>query len=166
MKIGIFYGSTNGNTAEAAGLIHIQLGGELFDVGKLKTAELLLAFDFLILGTSTWYDGELQDDWDSFLKAVDTVELTGKKVALFGLGDQEGYGSDFVSGMRIIYDVVTAQGATVIGAWPTQGYSFEDSAAVIDGRFIGLALDQDNQDELTQERVDTWCQELKKTLAI
>jgi flavodoxin long chain len=166
MKIGIFYGSTNGNTAEAAELIHAQLGGELFDVGKLKTAELLLGFDFLILGTSTWYDGELQDDWDSFLKAVDTLDLTGIKVALFGLGDQEGYGSDFVSGMRIIYDVVTAQGATVIGAWPTQGYSFEDSAAVIDGRFIGLALDQDNQDELTQERIDTWCHELKVTLGV
>ncbi len=164
MKIGIFYGSTNGNTAEVAGLIHAQLGGELFDVGKLKTAELLLAFDFLIFGTSTWYDGELQDDWDSFLKAVETLELTGKKVALFGLGDQEGYGGDFVSGMRILYDVVTAQGATVIGSWPTQGYSFEDSAAVIDGRFIGLALDQDNQDELTQERVDTWCKNLLEVL--
>jgi len=166
MKIGIFYGSTNGNTAEAAGLIHAKLGGELFDVGKLKTAESVLAFDLLVLGTSTWYDGELQDDWDIFLKELSKVELKGKKVALFGLGDQEGYGSEFVSGMRIIYDVVTAQGATVIGAWPTQGYSFEDSAAVIDGRFIGLALDQDNQDELTQERIDTWCHELKVTLGV
>ena len=106
MKTGIFYGSTNGNTADAAQKIQKSFNAECHDVGKLNNADALNAYDFLILGTSTWYDGDLQDDWDSFLSHLKSADLKGKTVALFGMGDQEGYGSDYVSGMRQIYDVV------------------------------------------------------------
>lgn len=161
MKIGIFYGSTNGNTEEVAHAIHETLGGDIYDVGKLKSAEAFNVYDGLILGTSTWYDGELQDDWESFLTHLKTIDMRGKKVALFGLGDQEGYGSDFVSGMRILYDVVVMQGANVIGKWSTQGYHFENSAAIMDGCFVGLALDEENQSELSHERIKQWCNQLQ-----
>lgn len=166
MTIGLFYGSTNGNTQEAAEKIATNLGAELYDVGKLKDGEVFKKYDCLIFGTSTWYDGELQDDWDSYLKELKKSDLSGKKIALFGLGDQEGYGSDFVSGMRVLYDAIIMQGGTVIGAWEDSGYSYEDSAAVIDGKFIGLALDEDNQSELSDERITRWCAQIKETLGL
>lgn len=166
MAIGIFYGSTNGNTKEAAEKIAEKLGAKTHDVGTLKTNDELGLYDCLIFGTSTWYDGELQDDWDAYLNHLKKVDLSGKKVALFGLGDQEGYGSDFVSGMRIIYDVALTQGATTVGKWEDAGYTYEDSASVIDGKFIGLALDEDNQSELSDERIAQWCEQLKIELGV
>lgn len=166
MTIGLFYGSTNGNTQEAAEKIAENLGADTYDVGKLKGTEELQKYDCLILGTSTWYDGDLQDDWDSYLKQLKQSDLKGKKVAFFGLGDQEGYGSDFVSAMRILYDAVLSQGGTTIGKWETSGYSYDDSAAVINGKFIGLALDEDNQSELSDERIKQWCSQIKETLGI
>lgn len=160
MKIGIFYGSTNGNTAEAASMIQKELEAECYDVGKLKNGDDLAKFDVLILGTSTWYDGELQDDWESFMSHLITADLSRKTVAFFGLGDQEGYGSDFVSGMRLIYDKVVEQGAKVIGAWKDEGYTYDHSASVIEGYFVGLALDEDNQSELSSARIKKWCEQL------
>ncbi|MBN2831735.1 MAG: flavodoxin domain-containing protein, partial [Campylobacterales bacterium] len=97
----------------------------------------------------------------SHLKSAD---LKGKTVALFGMGDQESYGSDYVSGMRQIYDVVVEKGANVIGAWEDQGYAYEHSASIIDGKFVGLALDEDNQSDLTDERIASWCAQLNTEL--
>lgn len=161
MNIGIFYGSTNGNTAEAASMIQKQLGADSYDVGKLKSGAELAQYDLLILGTSTWYDGELQDDWESFTVHLSKADLSGKKVALFGMGDQEGYGSDYVSAMRVLYDKAIEQGACVIGAWNNEGYSFDHSASIVDGKFVGLALDEDNQSELTAGRIDAWCKQIE-----
>ena len=166
MKIGIFYGSTNGNTAEAARMIQTALEADIYDVGKLKNGEELAQYDLLVLGTSTWYDGELQDDWDSFMSHLIKADLSGKKVALFGMGDQESYGSDYVSGMRLIFNKVMEKGVEHIGAWEDKGYAYEHSASVIDGMFVGLALDEDNQSELTAERIDTWCKQLKEEMRL
>ena len=166
MKTAVFYGSTNGNTADAASKIKKQLNADIYDVGKLKNADELAQYDVLILGTSTWYEGDLQDDWDSFLSHLKAADLSGKIVALFGLGDQESYGSDFVNGMRFIYDVAIAKGAKVIGSWPIDGYAFESSNSVIDGKFIGLALDEENQSELTKSRIETWCAQLENDLKV
>lgn len=166
MKIGVFYGSTNGNTQEAAEKIAQYFDAQTYDVGKLKGVEELLASDVLILGTSTWYDGELQDDWESYLSEFKKADLSGKFVAFFGLGDQEGYGSDFVSGMRFIYDIVREKGAKTLGTWEDVGYSYDNSASIIDGKFIGLALDEDNQDELSDGRIEQWCKQLKVELGL
>lgn len=166
MKTAIFYGSTNGNTADAALKIQKHMNADIYDVGKLKNGDDLAKYDMLILGTSTWYDGDLQDDWDSFMSHLKSTDLSGKIVALFGLGDQEGYGSDFVSGMRLIYDTVIEKGAKVIGAWEDKGYSYDSSASVIEGKFVGLALDEDNQSELTDNRIATWCEQLNASLKV
>ena len=166
MAIGLFYGSTNGNTKEAAEKIANKLGAKTYDVGILKSGDALELYDCLIFGTSTWYDGELQDDWDAYVKELKQSDLSGKKVALFGLGDQEEYGSDFVSGMRIIYDVAISQSATIVGKWEDSGYTYDNSAAVIDGKFVGLALDEDNQSELSDERIEQWCKQLKTEFGV
>lgn len=169
-SVAIFYGSTGGNTKEVAEMICKELGGEgnvdIFDVGNLKDASDFGKYQKLILGTSTWGDGDLQDDWYDFMKHFEKVDLSGKSVALFGLGDQDGFGHAYLNGLKVLYDAVKKQGAKIVGAWKAEGYTYDESEAVIDGKFVGLALDADNQDDLTAERVKEWCKMIKSELAL
>ena len=114
----------------------------------------------LILGTSTWGAGEVQDDWYDGLRIIKSANLNGKTVALFGCGDSESYPDTFVGGMAEIYHAVTDAGAQVIGAVATEGYTFDDSESVVDGMFVGLALDEVNEDSKTDERIDAWVTEI------
>ncbi len=167
MKIGIFYGSTNGNTENAAKRIAKEFNEhsvDIFDVAKLNSAERIQEYEFVVFGTSTWGEGELQDDWEDFYPKLDAISLTGKKVALFGLGDQDGFGHEFVSALRILFDKVKLQGGEIIGFWSTDGYEFDSSMAVVDESFVGLALDEDNQDDLTEGRIKQWCKQLKNEM--
>ena len=173
-KIGIFFGSDTGNTRRVAKTIHKKLGDDAdapVNVNK-ATVEDLLKYDALIFGTPTLGDGELPglksgagaESWEEFLPKLKDVDLSGKVVALFGLGDQEGYGHEFVDALIFIYDQVIECGATVIGSWPTDGYSFEASKAVVEGDFVGLVLDNDNQKDQTEERIDEWLEIVKPEL--
>ncbi|MBF0586464.1 flavodoxin [Prosthecochloris sp. N3] len=162
-QIGIFYGSSTGNTEAAATTIASALGMEsvtLHDISETEP-DALLSYDNLILGASTWGFGELQDDWQNFLPGIAELDLGGKTVALFGLGDQYSYSDVFLDAMGIIYEEVRARGAEIVGAWPTDGYEFDGSRAIADGSFVGLALDADNQDDLTPERINQWISQLK-----
>lgn len=120
--------------------------------------------DNLILGTSTWGAGEVQDDWYDGLKVIKNADLSGKTVALFACGDSESYPDTFVGGMSEIYNAVKQAGANVIGAVATDGYTFDDSESVVDGKFVGLALDEVNEDSKTDERIDDWVAEIKPSL--
>jgi flavodoxin I len=173
-KIGIFFGSDTGNTRRVAKSIHKKLGDDAdapVNVNK-ATVDDLLKYDALILGTPTLGEGELPgltsgagaESWEEFLPKLKGVDLSGKLVALFGLGDQEGYGHEFVDALIFIYDQVIECGATVIGSWPTDGYSFEASKAVVEGDFVGLVLDNDNQKDQTEERIDEWLEIVKPEL--
>jgi len=163
MSIGIFYGSNGGTTESIAEDILNALGlkAELHDIADIET-DKLNEYSHLIIGTSTWGEGELQDDWDDRLSEYEQLDFTGKTVAFFGVGDQEGYGENFVDGMGILHDAAVKNGATVVGDnWPTDGYDFEESIAVKDGVFVGLAIDEDNQDDLTEERIQKWTDSIK-----
>ncbi|PIE23832.1 MAG: flavodoxin [Planctomycetota bacterium] len=155
--IGLFYGSTTGNTQEMAELIAEKMANpvELKDVADCSPEDLL-AYDKLILGCPTWGEGDLQDDWDAFLPGVEDLDLSGKTIAIFGLGDADGYLDTFVDALGTIYEKVKACGATVVGSWPTDDYSFDESTSVIDGEFVGLVLDVDNESEKSEERIDGW----------
>ncbi len=118
-------------------------------------------YDFLILGTSTWGIGDMQDDWEDFADILAEVNLDKKKVALFGLGDQVNYPESFVDGMGAIYDAIYDR-VDIVGSWPTEGYTFNESAATKNGNFIGLPIDKENQPELTDERLKKWVEQLKK----
>lgn len=120
--------------------------------------------DNLILGTSTWGAGEVQDDWYDGLKVIKNADLSGKTVALFACGDSESYPDTFVGGMLEIYNAVKQAGANVIGAVATDGYTFDDSESIVDGKFVGLALDEVNEDSKTDERIDDWVAEIKPSL--
>jgi len=165
-KIGIFYGSSTGNTQHVAKLVGAAWEGEEVDVLNVRKAkpEELSGYDLIILGTSTWDDGQLQDHWARFIRKLDEVDLAGHKVAIFGLGDQAGFPDQFVNAMATLDEKARALGAAVIGAWPTEGYKFKKSKAATDGKFVGLALDQDRQRDLTEGRVTQWVAQLKEEL--
>ena len=156
--IGLFYGSTTGNTRDAALRIRSALGEDRVTLASISqvTADYLNRFDTLILGTSTWGLGDWQDHWAAFRPELSRVNWNGKRVALFGLGDQYAYADTFVDGMGLLYEAVVSKGARVFGAWPGQDYEFEASCAHRDGSFVGLALDADNQPDLTDERIRQW----------
>ncbi len=168
MKIGIFYASTTGNTERAAELIRDALGSAaevaLYNVASDDLAAINDC-DAVILGTSTWNAGDLQDDWASH-ENIDGISLAGKKVALFGLGDQSGFGDTFVDGMGILADAALANGGELIGFWPTEGYDFSESKAVKDGKFVGLVLDEDSQSDQTEDRVSAWVSQIKSELGL
>lgn len=105
-----------------------------------------------------WSD--LQDDWDTYFPNLEKTDFSTKTVALFGLGDQEEYNENFLDAMGTIYEQVVKNGAKVVGSWPTDGYEFDESTAIIDGEFVGLALDEDNQEELSDERVTRWIEQI------
>jgi TatD DNase family protein len=167
-RVGIFYGSTSYGTAWAAGLIHQAFGPEVADIRDIKesAAADLRGYGCLVFGTSTWGVGGLQHDWDGFMRELDRVDLTGVKAAVFALGDQVTWSTTFVNSMGIVYDKLLERGATMVGAWPTEGYAFERSGGVRDGRFVGLALDKMNQKPLTGERVRAWVEQLRREFEI
>ncbi|MGH1460610.1 MAG: flavodoxin FldB [Neptuniibacter sp.] len=162
--IGLFYGSTTGNTEGVAELISEQIG---FDkIHRIDIAadglENLPEYEHLILGIPTWDFGELQEDWADMWTILEKAALKGKTCAVFGLGDQIGYGEWFLDAMGLLHDRVQAQGAVMVGYWPVEGYDFEDSKALTSERtqFVGLAIDEDCQHGETQERVQKWCQQI------
>lgn len=164
INIGLFYGSTNGATAACAALIQQAFAErgvtvELFDIADYLL-ETMLDFDNLILGVSTWNVGQLQKDWDEVLPELDELDLTGKQIALFGLGDQVGYPDTFLDALFFVVDKVRERGATVVGRWLVEGYTFTRSWAVEEGHFLGLAVDEDNQADLTQGRITAWVDQL------
>lgn len=151
----VVYGSTGGTCEGIANTIAEKLGAEVVNIAELSQEQAEEA-DNLLLGTSTWGAGDMQDDWYDGLEVLKGSNLEGKKIALFGCGDCESYSDTFCGGMNEIYEGLQDKGATFIGQVSTEGYNFEDSPAVIDGQFEGLALDEDNESDLTEGRIDAW----------
>lgn len=159
-KTVIIYGTSTGVCEDLANRIGTKLGVDnIINVTNLDD-NVIADNENLILGTSTWGAGEVQDDWYDGLKIIKSANLNGKTVALFGCGDSESYPDTFVGGMAEIYHAVTDAGAQVIGAVATEGYTFDDSESVVDGKFVGLALDEVNEDSKTDERIDAWITEI------
>jgi flavodoxin I len=162
--IGIFYGSSTGNTDAAANEIADTLqtlancSVDLFEISK-KNVGKIAEYDKLIFGVPTWDIGQLQEDWENVLPLLEELDLTGKQVALFGCGDQYGYPDTYQDAIGILGRSCAERGAILVGYWPTDGYEFDESLALHDGLFMGLALD-DNQRELTSPRIQQWVQQL------
>ncbi len=151
----VVFGSSTGTCEGIADKIAAKLGVETLNVQDL-TSDIVAANDNLILGTSTWGAGEMQDDWYDGVKVLQGADLSGKTIAFFGCGDAESYGDTFVGGIGELYNAIKDSGAKFIGAVSTDGYNFSDSDAVVDGKFIGLPLDDVNEDDKTDGRIDAW----------
>lgn len=157
-KTVVVFGSSTGTCEAIAEKIGAKIGAEVVNVQDL-TDEVLSA-DNILLGTSTWGAGELQDDWYDGIGVIKGADLSGKTVAIFGCGDSASYGDTFCGAMKELYDAAKAVGANVIGEVSTDGYTFDDSDAVVDGKFVGLALDDINEDDKTDGRIDAWIAQL------
>lgn len=165
-KIGLFYDTDTGNTRKVAKMIRKYFDEDDIDLKSITKLELsdFEKYSAFILGTPTLGEGELPENWDAFLPSLDEMDFSGKTIALFGLGDQEEYGHEFVDGLGILYEKFESLGAKFVGFWPLDGYQYEYSGAESDDTFVGLVLDQDNQSELTAERVETWVAQVKPAL--
>ena len=163
-KIGLFYSFASKKTAKIAGVVHNAFSGndvQLINVDGVKK-ENFLEFDNLIVGVPTWFDGELPNYWDELLPALEEIDFSGKKIAIFGLGDQKGYSENFCDAIGIMALFFEEKGALIVGKISLEGYSFEGSKAVRDEQFLGLPLDQENQARLTNGRIEQWVAILKK----
>jgi flavodoxin I len=170
-KIGIFVGSSGGVTQEAAEKLEALFeGSELINMEEdYEDLEQFDAFDILLIGSSTWGQGDPQRDWVDPLYEMENEEpdFSGKKVAFFGAGDQKTHGEHFVSALGKMETVFSGCGAgTGFGHWPTDGYSFESSLAVKAGKFCGLPIDNVNQEALTEERLIAWAAKVKSEMGL
>lgn len=164
--IGLFYGTDTGNTERSAKrikeLLEAKVNGitiELNEIYKKKAADMA-KYDLLILGMPTWYDGELQGDWESYISEMEQIDFTSKKVAFFGLGDQYGYASYFCDALGIFAEIVEKKGGKLYGFMSVAGFEHDFSKAQRGDQFVGLCLDVDNQDTLTEERTQKWVEQI------
>lgn len=163
-KIGLFYGSSTCYTQMAAEKIRQQIGTDYVDLHDIAEEPLITAqfYEYLIFGIPTWDYGELQEDWEEIWPELDELDLDGKKVALYGLGDQVGYPEWFLDAMGYLHDKLLERKAQVVGYWPNQGYQFEGSKALTpdQSHFVGLALDEETEFHLSQDRIAAWCTQI------
>ena len=162
-KIGLFYSFKSNKTKKIAELILEEFGNKLIESinSETVTEEQFLSYENLILGVPTWFEGELPSYWDEFGVAIEDMNLKGKKFALFGLGDQEGYPENFVDALGIMTQLLESRGAIIIGLTSTKGYLFESSKAVRNNQFLGLAIDFETQAKKNMQRVKAWVEQLK-----
>jgi flavodoxin I len=168
-KVALFYGTQTGNTQTIAELIQKEFGGsgvvDLYDISGADTSDFE-NYQFVIVGCPTWNIGELQADWEGFYDELDGIDFKGKKVAYFGVGDQVGYADNFQDAMGILEEKISELGGQTVGYWSVDDYDFNESKALRDGKFVGLAIDEDNQSDLTDRRIKAWVRQVKQELGI
>jgi len=159
-KIGLFWGSTTGNQEEASELLqgHMEEAGYEVDSYDIRSTDLskMLEYSNLIIGCPTWNVGELQDDWEDVFGEYEKLDFSGKTAAFFGIGDQIGYSFNFLDAVGMLAKPYMENGGKLIGKWPTEGYEFDESEALEGDEFLGLGVDNDNEEELTEERIANW----------
>ena len=170
-QVGLFYGSSTGNTEYVAYEMKAEFDRlspglvDIFNIGS-TTPEQFLKYNYLILGIPTWNTGQLQDDWEIFLPKLAGSDMTGKKIAIFGLGDQNGYGFNFLDAVGMLADELMDLGAQLWGLWPIGDYEFNESRAQVEDRFLGVGLDQEGQSEKTPQRTKDWVNQVIDEFAV
>jgi flavodoxin I len=168
-KIAIFFGPLNGSVHRIAKLVASKIGDDKVDLVHIAAASATdlekytrIIFGISTIGKDTWQQKFDNNDWSKFFPVVTTYDFTGKRVAIFGLGDHITYAYHFVDSMGLLGKAVRKQGGELFGATSTEGYTFQDSEAISEGKFIGLPVDEDFESELTEERVTVWVNSLLK----
>lgn len=163
-KTAIVYSFNTQKTSKIAKRIAEALEGtaevEMINVEEVRP-EQFMQFGNLICGSSTWFDGELPNHWDEFVPEIEDMDLHGKTIALFGLGDQKGYPENFLDAMGILAELFESRGARLVGFTSTEGYSYESSMAERGDQFCGLGIDYETQAGKNKERVSAWVEKLK-----
>ncbi len=167
-RCALVYGSCTGKTEELSETLRDaflpELELQIVDIATLEASDLK-QYELVICGIPTWDVGELEYGWQDVYDNLDGVDLSGLTIAIFGLGDQFNYSETYQDAMGILYEKLIECGATGgIGFTSTEGHEFEGSRALIDDQFCGLALDEDNQDELSEARIKGWVAQVKPEL--
>ena len=162
-KTAIIYSFNTKKTGKVATKIKEAFNDDqlIFVNAEELTEDIFNSYDQIIMGVPTWFDGELPNYWDEFIPALEDIDLQGKKIALYGLGDQKGYPENFLDGMGIMAEILEEQGATLVGFTSIEGYEFESSRALRGDKFAGLAIDYENQGLMNNERVANWVEQLR-----
>ena len=167
-KIALFFGPLNGSVHHAAKVVAQEFGEEHIDLIPVSQASVddlkkygKIIFGISTVGKDTWDQEFTNTDWAEFFPAVRNFDFSGKKVALFGLGDHITYAYHFVDSMGLLARIILKNKGTLIGKTSPEGYTFQDSEALKDGLFTGLPLDEDYESDLTPERVKHWVAQLK-----
>ena len=160
-KIGLFYGTTGGRTTGVVDEFDFNLRDdvEIFDVAN--GIEKIKEFENLILVTPSYGFGELEAHWEAVIEDFKKIDLNGKTLALVGLGSQTTFGESFVGALEVLYKIIIKNGGKVIGLTSTDGYHFEECEAIVEGKFMGLVLDEENQDDMTPDRIYEWLEVIK-----
>ena len=172
VRTGLFYGSSTGVTEMVAYQVQdawAAINAEHLNpinIGTVRNLAVLLEYDHLIFGISTWNIGQLQDDWEIAFPQLDKLDFSGKQVALFGSGDQYGYPDNFIDAVGILGNKLAERGAKLVGFWDSDGYEFSESVALVDGKFMGLAIDDSRQPELTKVRTQQWVAQIIQEFAL
>ena len=168
-KIGLFYGPLGGSTERVAKKVAAALGNENVDLIPSKDSKVSdvekyenVIFGMSTIGKETWDADKSANDWDVFLPEVEKVDYSNKIIAMFGLGDQITYDLHFVDALGVVAKVILSKGAKIVGQVDTDSYDCRESLAIIDGKFIGLPVNEDFEPELTDERVNNWVEKIKK----
>jgi len=165
MSTGLYFSTSTGNTETVGGYVAEATGLELTDIGDADDGDVG-GHDSLIVGAPTWNTGADEQrsgtSWDDWLyDNLPNVDVSGKKVAIFGVGDQQSYSDNFCDAAGELYDLFTAAGATVYGMTSTDGYEHAESKAEVDGKFVGMMCDEDNQYDMSEDRTKAWVAQLK-----
>ncbi|MGD9978750.1 MAG: flavodoxin [Bacteroidales bacterium] len=170
-KIGIFYGPVGGTTEKIAKQVKDAFGNTAVDIHPIKdtTAAMVNLYEIVIfgcstLGAETWNGDNVKNGWNWFRPEIEKIDVNGKVFAFFGTGDHITYSRNFVDAMGILAKMLIEKDARIAGECSTNDYEFADSEAVINGKFIGLPIDEDFEPEKTQPRIENWVKELKDKL--
>ena len=163
-KVGLFYSFNTNKTSRVAERVKEAFGDDNIEAINVEevTSEQFTSYDNIICGVPTWFDGELPNYWDEFVPDIEDMDLKGKNIALYGLGDQKGYPENFLDGLGLLAEIFENQGARLVGFTSTEGYLFESSRAQRGDQFCGLGIDFESQGSLNAERVTGWVEQLKK----
>jgi flavodoxin I len=172
-KIALIYWPEGGNVAFVANKIEKKFDATILDKFSVKDAEEknLNDYDYWLVGGSTvgshvWEDANDTNKWTTFFKSLDDIDFSNKKVAFFGLGDQILYPNHFLDGLGVFQHEFEKRNAKIVGQTSTEGFQFSESEGVKDDMFYGLGLDEDNEDELTDERIGKWIEIINKEFEI
>ena len=167
-KIALFFGPLNGSVHHAAKIVAQEFGEENIDLIPVSQASISdlnkygkIIFGISTVGKDTWDQEFTNTDWAEFFPVVRDFDFSGKKVALFGLGDHITYAYHFVDSMGLLARIIQKNKGSLIGKVSPDGYTFQDSEALKDGLFMGLPLDEDYESDLTPGRVKAWVIQLK-----
>ncbi len=166
-KTAIFFGPLKGAVNRVADKLKDIIGADKVVMVPVNTATVaeIEKYDKIIFGISTvgkesWDSKYTNLDWAKFLPEIGKTRYEGKTIAIFGLGDHVTYAASFVDHIALLAKELMKNGAVLTGQVPAGDYEYEESEAVVDGKFLGLPVDEDFEPELTDERVEKWVKQI------